>query len=93
MFHWKSTHKKHSGCGLKDKICAKLGPMLCKYKLALSVGFLRILHGDYIFISNNKLCFKEIILQGKFQANIASNTTFEDKSSMYPWPILINPYQ
>ena len=42
VFHWKSI-KKQSGCGLTSKIWAKKVK-----KLALSIVFFHILHGEYI---------------------------------------------
>ena len=59
-----------------EKIWAKLDPMLRKEvkKLALSIGFFLILHGEYL------LKHKVVVAQTperEFQVNIASNATFE----------------
>ena len=60
------------------KIWAKLGPMLCKKekKLALSIGFFHILHGEYILK-------QEVVVvktpEWKFRTNIARNATFQGR--------------
>ena len=57
------------------KIWNKLGPMLVK-KLALSIGFSHILHGEHILK-------QEIVVvktpEWKFKANIARNATFQGR--------------
>ena len=65
-------------CVLVGQNLGQIGPMLWKKvkKLALSIGFSHILHGEYILK-------QEVVVvqtpEWKFKANIARNATFQGR--------------